>query len=263
MKKFVRYEVRGAVEYGALCESSIEVLDGNFLNPEAKPSGKRRSLSDVKLLAPVEPANILAIGLNYKPHAAETNLPRPSLPLIFIKATTSLAGPTDDIILPAIAPSEVDYEGELAIVIGRKAKNVPEDDAMDYVFGYTIANDISARDCQMKIDGQWARGKSFDTFCPMGPVVVQGVNGDDLAIQTRLNGKVMQQSRTSRLIFDIRKLVSFCSHNMTLLPGTVILTGTPEGVGFSRVPPVYLAPGDVVEIEIEGIGTLANRVVSE
>ena len=183
--------------------------------------------------------------------------------MIFIKATTSLAGPTDDIILPAIAPSEVDYEGELAIVIGRKAKNVPEDDAMDYVFGYTIANDISARDCQMKIDGQWARGKSFDTFCPMGPVVVQGVNGDDLAIQTRLNGKVMQQSRTSRLIFDIRKLVSFCSHNMTLLPGTVILTGTPEGVGFSRVPPVYLAPGDVVEIEIEGIGTLANRVVSE
>lgn len=263
MKKFIRYDRHGVIGYGVLCEEEISVLDKNFLDPEAKPTGEKRKLADVKLLAPVEPPNILAIGLNYKPHAAETNLKLPTLPLIFIKATTSLANPEDDILLPAIAPSEVDYEGELAIVIGKKAKNVSEQDALDYVLGYTIANDVSARDCQMKIDGQWARGKSFDSFCPLGPVVVQGIDADNLAIQTTLNGSIMQESRTSQLIFDISKLVSFCSRNMTLLPGTVILTGTPEGVGFTRQPPVYLKQGDVVEISIENIGILSNKVASE
>lgn len=269
MKKFVRYDFCGAVEYGVLCgaepgaAAEISVLDRDFLDPESRPTGEKRRLADVRLLSPVVPPNILAIGLNYKPHAAETNLKLPALPLIFIKATTSLANPGDDIVLPAIAPSEVDYEGELAIVIGKRAKNVSEEDALDYVLGYTIANDVSARDCQMKIDGQWARGKSFDSFCPLGPAVVQGVNGDDLAIQTKLNGEIMQKSRTSQLIFGLSRLVSFCSRNMTLLPGTVILTGTPEGVGFSRQPPVYLKPGDVVEISIENLGTLSNKVAAE
>ena len=140
---------------------------------------------------------------------------------------------------------------------------MPEEQALDYVFGYSVANDVSARDCQLEIDGQWARGKSFDSFCPLGPVVATGINGDRLDIQTCLNGQVMQSSNTENLIFGVRQLVSYCSRNMTLLPGTIILTGTPEGVGFSRVPPVWLRPGDRVEIKIEGIGILSNGVVRE
>lgn len=263
MEKYIRFEYEGSISYGKLEDETVLELKENFIDNKNDYTGRRIPLADIHLLSPVAAPNIICIGLNYKPHAAEAEMKLPEIPLIFIKTNTALCGPEDDIILPAIAPDNVDYEGELTIVIGKKAKNVSEEDALDYVFGYTIANDVSARDCQLHIDGQWARGKSFDTFAPVGPVIAAGIDGDHLDIETKLNGKTMQKSNTENLIFSIRKLVSFVSHNMTLLPGTIILSGTPEGVGFSRVPPVYLNEGDIVEITIGSIGTLTNRVVKE
>ncbi|MDD3928099.1 MAG: fumarylacetoacetate hydrolase family protein, partial [bacterium] len=168
-----------------------------------------------------------------------------------------------DILLPKMAPHEVDYEAELAIVIGRTCRNVPEYEALDYVLGYTCGNDVSARDCQMKQDTQWARAKSFDTFCPLGPWIETELDPDGLDIVSRLNGETMQSSNTSDMLFDCRYLVSYCSRIATLQPGTVIMTGTPSGVGFSRKPPVFLRPGDKIEVEIEGIGTLCNGVRAE
>jgi len=156
----------------------------------------------------------------------------------------------------------VDYEAELVIVIGKKAKNVETNEVKNYILGYTCANDISARDCQIRIDKQWARGKSFDTFCPLGPWIVTELDDpDNCRIFSCLNGEVMQDSNTSDLISDIKEIVSYCSKNFTLYPGTIIMTGTPEGVGFARKPPVFLKPGDVIEIEIEGIGKLSNKVI--
>ena len=219
-----------------------------------------------RLIAPVDPPNIIAIGLNYRKHAEEQELAKmPSEPLIFLKATTALCGPGDAIVLPASAPTEVDYEAELAIVVGRRARNVSEQDAMGFVLGFTCANDVSARDCQKLRDKQWARGKSFDSFCPLGPVIVtpDEIDGQSAAIRAILNGRVMQESNTSDMIFSIRQIVSFVSHQFTLLPGTVILTGTPEGVGFARKPPVYLKPGDAIAIEIDGVGRLENPVVAD
>ncbi len=162
--------------------------------------------------------------------------------------------------LPAAAPDEVDYEAELAVVIGRTARNVGKDEALDYVLGYTCGNDVSARDCQLRHDSQWARGKSFDTFCPLGPVIETQLDPENVRVCTRLNGELMQDGCTSDMIFSVRELVSYCSQQMTLLPGTVLMTGTPDGVGFARRPPVYLRPGDRVEVEIEGIGVLQNPV---
>jgi 2-keto-4-pentenoate hydratase/2-oxohepta-3-ene-1,7-dioic acid hydratase in catechol pathway len=158
----------------------------------------------------------------------------------------------------------VDYEAELAVVIGKTARHVSEQDALDYVFGYTCANDVSQRLCQKTLDRQWARGKSFDTFCPLGPWIETGISDPQtLGIRSRLNGETMQDSNTGRLIFDVRKLVSYISDAMTLLPGTLILTGTPDGVGDAREPAVYLRDGDTIEVEIDGIGTLSNPVVAE
>jgi len=219
-----------------------------------------------RLLAPVEPPNIIAIGLNYRKHAEEQGLTKlPAEPLIFLKATSSLCGLGDAIVLPTSAPTEVDYEAEIAVVIGRRARNVSEKDAMGAVLGFTCANDVSARDCQKVRDKQWARGKSFDTFCPLGPTIVtpDEVDGQSSPIRAVLNGAVMQSSNTSDMIFSIRQIVSFVSHQFTLLPGTVILTGTPEGVGFARKPPVFLKPGDAIVIEIEGVGRLENPVVAD
>ena len=260
MRKFVRFEYEGKIGCGELKGDRIEVLDRNFLDREAKPTGETIDAARVRLLAPVDAPNIVCIGLNYKSHAEEADEKLPEIPLIFLKATTALCGHGDAIRLPRIAPNNVDYEGELAIVIGRRCKDVSEAEALDYVFGYTIANDVSARDCQLKIDKQWARGKSFDTFCPVGPCVAADIDASNVAIETRMNGRVMQSSNTGCLIFPIPRLVSFISQNMTLLPGTIILTGTPEGCGFKRVPPVWLRGGDVVEVSIENIGTLVNRV---
>ncbi len=216
-------------------------------------------------LAPVEPPNVIAIGLNYRRHAAETKAQIPDQPLIFLKATTAVTGPDGAIVLPRSAPDEVDFEAELALVIGRQARRVSEAAALDYLLGCTCANDVSARDCQKRIDRQWARGKSFDTFCPLGPWIVprSEIDPDRCDIALRLNGQTMQSSNTSDMIFSTRRLVSYLSHQFTLLPGTVILTGTPEGVGTARTPPVYLRDGDRVEVEIAGIGVLRNHVTRD
>ncbi len=219
------------------------------------------------LLAPVTPVNILALGINYKKHGDETAMSYPEQPILFIKATSSATGPDTPVVLPAAGPGMVDYEAELAVVIGKTAKNIRPEEALNHVFGYTCANDVSARDWQFdKQKGQWARGKSFDTFCPLGPWIVtpdEIPNPNDLHIRCLLNGQTVQEARTSEMIFGIESIISNLSRSMTLLPGTVILTGTPEGVGFTRQPPLFLKDGDTVSVEIEKIGTLTNNVVKE
>ncbi|MFC1815090.1 fumarylacetoacetate hydrolase family protein [Thermodesulfobacteriota bacterium] len=219
-----------------------------------------------KLLAPLEPAAILCIGLNYSQHARETGLKLPAYPALFMKNPAALAHPEDPIVLPSscLDPFQVDYEVELAVVIGTPARNVPAEAAFQYVLGYTIANDVSARRWQRHAGaGQWIRGKSFDTFCPLGPMLVtpdEIPDPQNLQLKCILNGITMQDASTSEMIFPVVELIKYLSTDMTLLPGTVILTGTPSGVGFSREPAVYLKPGDVVESTIEGIGTLVNPV---
>jgi len=215
-----------------------------------------------RLLAPVEPVNALAIGLNYLKHARESNLEVPEHPLVFAKVTSCIIGPDEAIVLPADAPNEVDYEAELVVVIGKRARKVSEADALAYVLGYTCGNDVSARDCQIRRDKQWTRAKGFDTFGPMGPCLVIDPDFDPtkLQIRARLNGRIMQEANTADMIFSVPKLISYLSQHFTLLPGTVIFTGTPSGVGCARQPPVYLRPGDQVAIEIDGIGELVNPV---
>jgi 2-keto-4-pentenoate hydratase/2-oxohepta-3-ene-1,7-dioic acid hydratase in catechol pathway len=214
-----------------------------------------------RFLPPVDPPNIFAIGRNYRAHVQETGARLPERPLVFIKPTTALIGDHDAIALPASAPQEVDFEAELAIIIGRTCRRVPEADALDHVLGYTCANDVSARDCQRN-DKQWSRAKGFDTFCPLGPWLVtpDEIDPQDCPVRSRVNGELMQDGNTSAMIFPCPSLISYLSHQFTLLPGTVILTGTPDGVGFARQPPVFLRDGDQVEIEIEGIGKLTNPV---
>ena len=217
-------------------------------------------------LAPVQPATLYCIGLNYRAHAAETGAKLPESPVLFMKPDTSVTGPESPILLPAACRHgpEVDYEAELAVIIGKTARDVDTAHALDHVFGYTCANDVSARRWQKHAGGgQWIRGKSFDTFCPLGPVIVSAdeiPDPQDLNIHAVLNGRTMQSSNTGDMIFPVAELIAFISQDTTLLPGTVILTGTPEGVGFARKPPVYLADGDTIEVTIEGIGTLSNPV---
>ncbi|MEI6085864.1 MAG: fumarylacetoacetate hydrolase family protein [Verrucomicrobiota bacterium] len=221
-----------------------------------------------KLLAPVTPTAILCIGLNYRQHAAETGAKIPTHPILFLKQPASVQHPGDPIVLPThLRSTEVDYECELAVVIGKRCKNVTRAQALDYVFGYTCANDVSARDWQKQFGGgQWCRGKTFDTFCPLGPVLVtrdEIPNPNALAIKTILNGEAVQSWNTNDMIFDVPTLIEFLSGSTTLLPGTVILTGTPHGVGMARKPPVWLKAGDTVTIEIEKIGQLTNPVENE
>lgn len=214
-----------------------------------------------RLLAPVAPPNIFCIGRNYREHARETGSPVPERPLVFQKPTSSLCGPDALIRLPRDAPQQVDFEAELALVIGRTARRVAVGEALDHVLGYTCANDVTARDCQ-RADGQWTRAKGFDTFCPLGPWIVTADELDPgaLTIVSRLNGRVMQQASTRDMLHSCAELVSYLSQPFTLLPGTVILTGTPAGIGAARQPPVYLRPGDRIEVEIERIGCLRNIV---
>ena len=220
-----------------------------------------------KLLPPVLPPNILGIGLNYNRHAYETGIQIPEIPVMLMKATGALVGPEEPIVIPRVAPHQVDYEAELAVIIGKKTKNVSKDEAMDYVLGYSCANDVSARDWQIgKQKNQWTRAKSFDSFCPLGPCLVtkdEIPDPQNLAIQSQINGRLHQDSNTSDMIFDVPSIVSHLSQSMTLLPGTVILTGTPHGIGFTRVPPVFLMPGDEISIIIEKIGKLTNPVIKE
>lgn len=258
--RIARFVVDSSEKYGLIEGDWVRVVAG-FPWDCLETTGEEFPLSSVKLLAPVQPRDIFAIGLNYREHADESEMKRPDAPLIFIKATSSVIGPNDDIVLPKMAPNEVDYEGELVIIIGRTCGRVSEAEALDYVLGYTCGNDVSARDCQLKIDAQWARGKSFDTFCPLGPWIETDLDPDNLPISLKLNGQVMQSSDTSRMIFNCATLVSYCSHVATMKPGTIIMTGTPPGVGFAREEPVFMKAGDTVEVTIGGIGTLSNGVV--
>jgi 2-keto-4-pentenoate hydratase/2-oxohepta-3-ene-1,7-dioic acid hydratase in catechol pathway len=260
--KLLRFDRGQGPEHGQLEGETITVLAGCPLGG-IEPTAETVALSQVRLLAPVDPPNVLALGLNYRPHATESKMALPDRPLLFLKATTSVIGPGEAIVLPSMAPAEVDYEAELCLVIGRPARHVSEAEALDYVLGYTCGNDVSARNCQLREDTQWARGKSFDTFCPLGPWIETELEPDAVRVSSRLNGQVMQDAGTEELIFSCRHLISYLSRAMTLLPGTIIMTGTPEGVGFVRQPPVYLQPGDIIEVEIEGIGALSNPVVAE
>jgi 2-keto-4-pentenoate hydratase/2-oxohepta-3-ene-1,7-dioic acid hydratase in catechol pathway len=220
---------------------------------EIQLTGERQALADVRLTAPILPSKVIAIGKNYAEHAREMGGEAPDEPVMFMKPSTSVIGQREAIVYPPLS-ERVDYEGELAVVIGRLCRQVPAARAADVILGYTCANDVTARDLQ-KRDGQWTRGKGFDTFCPLGPWIETALDPSDLAITTTVNGDVRQSSRTSKLLHGIPELVEFVTQVMTLLPGDVILTGTPEGVGPMRVD-------DEVSVTIENIGTLTNRVIS-
>ncbi len=265
--RILRYlSQQGDVRYAA------EQPDGRALELDGDLFG-RHQVSDreahmVKLLAPVAPKTILAIGLNYRKHAAESGAKVPEHPVLFMKSQNALQNPGDAIEIPRhLASSQVDYEAELAVVIGRDCKNVTKAAALEYVLGYTAANDVSARDWQRDWGGgQFCRGKSFDTFAPLGPALVtRGEIPDPQALRlvSRVNGEERQNASTADMIFDVATLVTFLSGSTTLYAGTVILTGTPEGVGMGRKPPTYLRAGDIVEVEIDGIGILSNPVVDE
>jgi 2-keto-4-pentenoate hydratase/2-oxohepta-3-ene-1,7-dioic acid hydratase in catechol pathway len=249
------------VATGIIRDENVHLIEGDIFD-QWRETSTRVPLGDVTLLAPVVPTNILCFGRNYKAHAEEGGDDIPAAPLLFIKATSCLAGPDDPIVIPRIAPEQVDYEAELAVVIQRPARHVSEADALNHVLGYTCANDVSARDCQNR-DGQWARAKSFETFGPLGPWIETDLDPGRLRVRGRLNGQVMQDASTQLMIFNVPYLISYLSRGMTLLPGTVLLTGTPAGCGFAQKPPRWLLPGDRYEVEIEGIGTLCNPVVKE
>lgn len=260
--------VRYLDESNAVCwgirDSSGQILkaDGDPFQG-LKSSGEAAALQ--KLLAPVRPVAVLAIGLNYRRHAAEGGMPVPEFPVLFMKTPSALQHPEEPIELPRhLASEQVDYEAELAVVIGKTCKNVDRQSALKYVLGYTCGNDVSARDWQLKKGGgQWCRGKTFDTFLPLGPELVTPDEIPDpgnLKIQSRVNGQTMQDWHTGDMIFDVPALIEFLSGSTTLEAGTVILTGTPHGVGAAQKPPRFLQPGDQVEIEIERIGVLRNPV---
>jgi len=234
------------------------------LSAQGEKPGRVYALNDLQVLAPIaDPAKIIGIGLNYFDHAEETGSKIPEEPIFFTKFATSVTGPEDPIVLPAVS-REVDYEAELAVIIGKKGKCIPEDCAMQYVAGYTVFNDVSARDLQFR-GGQWTKGKALDTFAPIGPYLVTADEVGDphgLAVKLWLNDRLMQDSSTEKLIFKIPVLVSFLSQLFTLEPGDIIATGTPSGVGFTRKPPVYLQAGDKVRIFIEKIGALSNPVIN-
>ena len=256
----------GAVRLGCVHDDGATTLLEGDLWGDFRDSGQ--PVQPVKRLAPIVPPALYCIGLNYARHAAEGNLPAPERPVMFMKAPTTVQNPDDPIVLPRrMRSDEVDYECELAVIIGRTCKNVSADDALRHVLGYTCANDVSARDWQGKWGGsQWCRGKTFDTFAPLGPWIVTAdeiPNPNKLGIRTVLNDKVMQDWNTDDMIFSVPALIEFLSGSTTLLPGTVILTGTPHGVGAARKPPVFLQPGDRVTIEIERIGQLSNPVIEE
>ena len=262
--RIVRISVQDEIKYGALEGDVIRGFRGSPFSQQEdcagsfEPDGSSYKLSEVKLLAPCLPSKIICLGLNYQLHVEEvkdkTHLSVPKVPLTFLKPPTTIIGPEDNIVLPP-PPRHVDYEGELTIVIGKKAKNVTEDQAREYILGYTCLNDVSERISQNG-DGQWTRGKGYDTFAPLGPCIQTEIDPDDLKVETYLNGELRQSGTTKDLIFGIPHLISFISKVMTLLPGDIIATGTPSGIG-------EMKPGDTVEVKIENIGTLRNFVVEQ
>lgn len=251
----------GVVTHALVEGDDVRPIAGGLFEP-IRAAGKSIPLANVDLLAPLVPTNVLCFGRNYKAHAEEGGDELPKVPLLFIKASSCIVGPGDSIVIPDVAPEQVDYEAELAVIIGKTVRNVEPARALDAVFGYTCANDVSARDVQNS-DGQWARAKSFDSFGPLGPWIETDLDASNVRIRGRLNGKTMQDASTSLLIFDIPYLISFISKAMTILPGTVVLTGTPAGCGFAQDPPAWLKPGDTFEVEIDGIGTLTNHLKGE
>ena len=257
--RVVRFAVQRKVSYGVLDDNRIRGLRRSpFFHfgtsaPSPAPEGKDFRLDEVRLLAPCLPSKLVCLGLNYRSHVEEIGMPLPAMPLIFLKPSTAVIGPGDDIVIPRQA-TRVDYEGELGVVIGRKAKEVRPDDAYRYILGYTCVNDVTERHNQ-RDDGQWTRAKSYDTFAPLGPWVETDLDPHHLKLETYVNGELRQSAPTSDLIFAVPRLVSFISAVMTLLPGDVIATGTPAGIG-------PLAERDVVEVRIDGIGSLRNAVAT-
>ncbi len=264
--KIIRFLKQNKEAFGNLHEDNhVTLLEGDI----ASGFFDTGALATVeKILAPILPSDILCIGLNYKRHATVTGVVPPEHPILFLKNTGSLQHPEDPVILPRKLRSEkVDYECELAVVLGKRCHNVSRDEAHQHILGYTCANDISARDWQKNGGGgQWCRGKTSATFCPLGPVITTPDEIKDpnkLSLKTILNGQIMQEGNTDDMIFNVPTLIEFLSASTVLNSGTVILTGTPHGVGFARTPPVYLQPGDEVTVEIEGIGRLTNPVIEE
>lgn len=266
--RWMRYEHEGEVGVGRVdggrvrpvaTRDLMEVIRGEGTTVAGDPL----SLDEVRALAPIErPPNIVCIGLNYRDHAEESGQPSPEQPVVFSKFSGSVTGSGATVRIPP-ATKQVDYEAELVAVIGRRAKDVPESEALDHVFGYMNGNDVSARDLQFLDGKQWTLGKSPDTFAPMGPYLVTADEvGDpqDLSVRCVLNGEVVQSGHTSQMIFPVARLVSYLSSLTTLRPGDVIMTGTPAGVGFGRNPQLWMKPGDVVDVEVEGLGVLTNPI---
>lgn len=248
--KIIRYAIDEKTEYGTYDGDKVQSFTGTPFT-RLKATGRYHKLGEVRLLAPCAPSKIVALGLNYRSHATEFKTVAPEEPLIFLKPSTAVIGPEDKIICPP-SSQRVDYEGELGVVIKKPAHLVSPQEAMSYVLGYTCFNDVTARDLQQK-DKQWTRAKGFDTFAAIGPWLETELAPDNLLLETYLNGELKQQARTSDLVFAVPELISYISHVMTLLPGDVIATGTPSGIG-------PMKPGDTVEVKIEGIGTLKNYV---
>lgn len=243
----------------ASLEKELDGIDPAGFSEYLIPSDQARPRATIQ-----NPQKIIGIGLNYHDHADEVDMAKPEAPLLFAMFANTIIGPDEDILIPEMS-NQLDYEAEMGIVIGKRGRHIAAEDALDFVAGYTIVNDVSARDLQFS-DNQWVRGKSFDTFAPIGPVMTTRSalgDGSNLAIELRLNGKTMQKSHTGNLIFKVPELVSYTSRILMLQPGDVISTGTPGGVGFSRKPPIFLKPGDVIEIDLEGVGTLRNTVANE
>jgi 2-keto-4-pentenoate hydratase/2-oxohepta-3-ene-1,7-dioic acid hydratase in catechol pathway len=254
--KIARYAMEGQVHYGEVEGDSLRRLEGGLFGA-LRPTGVVDALSRARMLMPLEPTRIFGAGLNYVSHIEEMGHKRPTLPLLFMKPPTAAVGPGEPIVYPRDA-TDVHFEGELAAIIGKRVRRAREEDALDAVFGYTCANDVSERAVQRleMSTGHLLMGKSYDTFCPLGPVIATGLDSHDLLLETRVNGALRQSVRTSDLLFPVAQLIAYLSHAITLLPGDVILTGTPSGVG-------PIVAGDVVAVTVEGIGVLSNPVVAE
>jgi 2-keto-4-pentenoate hydratase/2-oxohepta-3-ene-1,7-dioic acid hydratase in catechol pathway len=250
--RVARFSLNGEPKFGIVDGPELVILAGHPLVPGYETTGDRVAIKDVKLLAPSIPSKVVCVGKNYADHIAEMNLSTEAEPTLFLKPSSSIIGPGDAIVLPAQS-KQVDLEVELAIVIGQIAKNVTEEQALDFVWGFTIANDVTARDLQFS-DDQWARSKSFDSFCPLGPWLETEFTPEDQVLESRVDGEVRQNSTLNHMLHDVPKIISYISQNMTLLPGDVVLTGTPAGIS-------PIVAGQIVECEIEGIGTLVNPVV--
>jgi 2-keto-4-pentenoate hydratase/2-oxohepta-3-ene-1,7-dioic acid hydratase in catechol pathway len=249
--RFIRYWENGKAYNGWVYEDKVGKIDGDIFG-EFRRLEATKNFSDVKILPPILPGKIICVGRNYLAHASEHGVNVPDIPLLFLKPPSSIIGPFENIILPPQS-NQVEHEAELAIAIGREGRWISPDQVKEYIFGFTIANDVTARDLQNR-DDQWTRAKGFDTFCPIGPWIDTDLNPVDALITCKVNAEVRQMSSTRDMIFPVTHLVAFISSVMTLFPGDLILTGTPSGVGI-------LSDGDVVEIEIEGIGILQNHVV--